>query len=181
MFGLERCRSLTRSKRLILVRDPRDALVSHYYSIRQSHVLPAKGNNRRNMLKAREQAANTGIDQFITQVRRGKFICKTMLSLSRLNGPDTHVYKYEDVIFNKAAWLRDMLSRIDIGQLDDGLIEETAARNDVVPEDEDPSRHIRQVKPGNYRNHLSPETIGWIEREYSAVFDTYGYPKSSTG
>jgi len=175
LFGLERCRSLSTARRIVLVRDPRDALVSHYYSIRYSHPLPLKGDNRNNMLAAREEAAKVGIDEFITRVQRGRFICRTMRSLSALIGPQTTLYKYEVVVFQKAEWLRSMLSEIGVGRLDDGLIGEIASRHDVLPENEDASRHIRQVRPGNYRAHLQHDTIRWIEQEYPDLFQVYGY------
>ena len=47
-----------RYRSVLLLRDPRDCLVSHYYSIRESHTL----NNEEN-LQAREEALSIDVDE----------------------------------------------------------------------------------------------------------------------
>ncbi len=56
-FDLE----LTDAPCIILVRDPRDMLVSMYYSVAKSHVVPSKNVK---FLKRRQEAASISVDEF---------------------------------------------------------------------------------------------------------------------
>jgi hypothetical protein len=68
------------------------------------------------------------------------------------------IYRYEDVIFAKQAWIDDMCDwygwKVPIEQR-----QAVATHFDIRPESERPNEHIRQVTPGIYRKHLSEGTI----------------------
>ena len=175
LYNLGKSPRFQTARKVALVRDPRDALVSHYFSVQKSHSLPADGPAREAMLKAREAAGGAEINNFIQNERVGDFIVKALRGISRLNPADTVFYRYEDVIFKKGPWLRHMLGQMGVADINVEFAQSVADKHDIVPDDEDPSRHVRQVTPGNFRRHLSEETIRQIESEYMDVFIRFGY------
>ena len=85
----------------------------------------------------------------------------------------TRVYRYEDVIYYKHEWLIDMLEYLGL-ELDSETISRIAQKHDIHPSKEDPSNHIRQVAPGNFRRHLTAETIGKLNSALDEVLKKYG-------
>ena len=73
-----------------------------------------------------------------------------------------NIFRYEDVIFEKTTWTA-ALARcldLDVSEEDSAAI---AAKFDVFPSEENPNKHIRQVTPGNYKQHLTNEAVSYIE------------------
>ena len=83
-------------------------------------------------------------------------------------------YRYEEVIFDKRNWV-ERVAR-DIGAvISREQAEKIADIHDIWPEAEDVNAHIRQVKPGGYREKISQESIDYIYRNYPVFFDDYHY------
>ena len=145
--------SLTRN--VLLVRDPRDRLVSQYFSFGRSHRVPRKGSNRSLFLAARKYARSRNIDEYaISQIN---WIQRHWnLYHCRLSPSATRIYRYEDVIFRKEEWLADIVDFFTLSY-DEKRIKKIARAYDVHPIKENPNAHIRQVSPGNYNKHLSSE------------------------
>jgi hypothetical protein len=84
------------------------------------------------------------------------------------------VYRYEDVIFRKREWIEDMCRWFD-WSVPERRIATALERFDIVPEKADPTRHVRQVKPGNYVDALSPESIRMVNGRLGAYMRIFGY------
>jgi hypothetical protein len=163
---------LSAKKKILLIRDPRDMVVSFFFSCAQSHIVPEAGVIRDEVLAQRKQASETGIDEFCL-ANIVDFIDE-FIGYEHLLNTDIRIYRYEDVIFNKVTWLQDMLSYLGIGAaLDD--IRRVAHENDVIPREERPDRHIRQVYPGNFRKHLKRETIEKLSAMLQPILQRYHY------
>lgn len=163
---------ISKNKKILLVRDPRDMLVSHYFSTAFSHVVPETGGVRDKMLERREAARTETIDEYV--LSRTDFFSKEFAGYEPLLGTELRTYRYEDVIFDKANWLTDMLRyfEVDLAPKD---IEKIAAKHDVRPDEERPDQHVRQVTPGNYKKHLHEETIAKLNDIFSRPLNQYGY------
>ena len=59
-------------------------------------------------------------------------------------------------------------------------IKDIAIQNDILPENEDLNQHIRQVRPGNYKKHLSHDTCEQLNARLSDLLDRYGYSDSQS-
>lgn len=164
------------SRSVLLVRDPRDMLVSHYFSMLKSHAIPQAGKVRAFMLGAREQAGQTSIDTYV--IEKAGFFVKQFeryeIDLLRDHSERTKIYRYEDVIFEKATWLADMNDWFGWG-VDRGTTDKIAASHDVRPEQEDAAKHVRRVVPGDHRNKLQPETIAKLDEMFGPVVERFGY------
>jgi len=89
-----------------------------------------------------------------------------------------HLFRYEDVIYEKKKWVRDICSYFgwDVTlQVQDAIAKEF----DIVPERERADQHIRQVHPGNYRSKLKLSSIRKIEDVFGEEMAFFGYERYS--
>ncbi len=173
-------------KNILLVRDPRDILVSLYFSVRYSHALPSSGMMVDWLNSHRANALNHNIESWLfREVGYSERVYKHFPELINyhinqyqelLPNAKTKIYKYEDVVFNKREWLADMLLYLNFN-LPVDTINKIADKYDVFPETELPSEHIRQVLPGNYKKHLNDSTINRLNDYFSDILDRFGYSK----
>lgn len=163
---------LSAKKKILLIRDPRDMVVSNFFSYAQSHVIPQAGLVRDELLAKRQEAAGSRIDEFCL-VDIADFIDE-FSGYEHLLNTNIRIYRYEDVIFNKAMWLQDMLTYLGI-DAPAALISSVAQEHDVIPREERPDQHIRQVYPGNFRKHLQQETIEKLNARLRPILEKYRY------
>lgn len=165
---------LRRAKKILLVRDPRDMLVSHYFSMRSSH--PAPGTELKSSVSKLPQQALANevvIDSYVMQI--APWFKKIMGDYRKLcTETEVRIFRYEDVIYRKAEWLQEIVTYFNWPVSGD-IVRTIAARNDVIPESEDETRHVRQVHPGNYKRKLKPETVEQINRLLHDEIRYFGY------
>lgn len=162
--------SLTGLRSILLVRDPRDMLVSMYYSIVKSHVIP---RNHSSFQKSREAAALVDIDTFVLE-KAGIYLYNFRVYQKKLPAETLVTYRYEDVIYEKASWLENLVKNLSL-PVDKKLIEKTAQKFDIFPETEDQEKHIRQVHPGNYKSKLKQSTIDELNEKLAEFLQHYNY------
>jgi hypothetical protein len=155
---------------ILLVRDPRDMLVSLYYSVTRSHQLPT-GNQA--FKDKRALARQMDIDTFVCE----NSITYVTLFNRYINNLPTETlctYRYEDVIYEKAQWLRDLAGNLGL-PLRRPLLYMVARKYDVIPTVEKQDKHIRQVHPGNYKAKLKPDTIERLNTSLAGFLTHHGY------
>jgi len=160
---------------ILLVRDPRDMLTSLYFSIKYSHALPDKKGSAFSKLKGeRHRAASIGIDEFVLSVEE-KYVGIYQEYMQKLIGmKNVHVFRYEDIIFDKFNWLFNMLEIVGL-DLSSDSIQEIASKHDIRPQEENVGSHIRQVTPGNYKKHLSVSCINKLNTAFTNVLKIFDY------
>lgn len=162
---------------ILVVRDPRDILVSGYYSTAYSHPLPGEQSNKRDsFITKRAWAKQAGIDEYVlTEAPR------LLLNLQRYHRlllqpcPHTLVLRYEDMIDDFEAWLRSLLNYTGCavsGALQGKLLE---AHQKQKPAAENVNRHVRKGLAGDYREKLQPETIAELNKLFNTVLPVFGY------
>ena len=162
------------NRTVLLVRDPRDALTSLYFSVAYSHRLPGATDSP-SMLQAfdarRAEARAMSIDAFVLEEAAGhaRHIKKTLANL-----PAHRLYRYEDVIFDKLTWTRDMLDYLGLS-VAERLVGRVVGMNDVTPSEESPLEHIRRVTPGDHRLKLRAETIATLDDRFKGIMRRLGY------
>jgi hypothetical protein len=161
---------------VVLVRDPRDALTSFYFSMAHSHPPPGATDSP-DLLKAfqarRDRARTVTIDDFVVQEAAGH--ARAMRRILA-NAPGARLYRYEDIIFDKLAWVADMVEYLGL-KSPPHLVSSVVARNDVVPAEDAPLEHIRHVTPGDHRTKLRPETIDALDERFKGLMKKMGYPR----
>lgn len=165
-------------KTILLVRDPRDMLTSLYFSQAYSHRPPGgeeDGAARQQFDKQRAEAQAMPIDDFALE--RFKRIVALYRQIGRkLQGVKHKTYRYEDVIFDKANWLKDIIKTLELSVSDD-WIAANVAKFDVIPDEERPDKHVRRVTPGDFKEKLKPETIAKLDRAFADIYESYGYAR----
>lgn len=167
------------AKKIFMFRDPRDALVSQYFSDAYSHSLPSRdteiGRKAADAFeKKREQVRNTGIDEYVFNNARA--INKTLLGFAAmLQDPYCICLRYEDYVFQKKRLIYKIMQHFE-WSCPPGAVEGLLKQIDEVPEAEDKARFVRRVIPGDHRNKLKPDTIQRLNnqlKESMRIFDYY--------
>jgi hypothetical protein len=165
---------LAQRKKILLVRDPRDAIVSAYFSFANSHKPPAKGLALKQFNQRREHLKSIDLETYALE--HAIQVKQAFNRYNRYLNKDSllKVYRYEDIIFDKLNWITDMLKFLNLS-LSSNQIEKIANKHDIVPNSEDINKHIRKVKPGDYEDKLSPESITKLNETLSDVLGRYNY------
>ena len=163
----------SKTKNILLIRDPRDMLVSLYFSIRYSHVVPVPEGTDHPISRQRATFQKIGINQAALKMAHA-YSNYFQDYMRHLPESTTCVYRYEDIIFRKREWIEHMLDFLGL-RLQARRIRVIAEKHDVRPDTENPKKHIRQVTPGNYKSHLSQATIDKLDELLRPVMRHFHY------
>lgn len=161
---------------VLLVRDPRDMLTSLYFSLAYSHRPPGEGAGgalAASFEEKRREVNLMDIDAFALGAARtvaGQY--RTVEH--KLQGISHKLYRYEDIIFDKLAWAKDMVAYLGLPARP-AVVERAAAENDVRPQVEDVTQHVRKVAPGDHVEKLKAETIAELNAQLAPILRKYGY------
>jgi Sulfotransferase domain len=182
--------NLAASRSILLLRDPRDMLVSHYFSMRSSHADPGKAlTTSQKSLPRRDRARAMSVDDYALDL--ASYYVRQLnryIDLVEAHRDMFAVFRYEDVIFNKRAWVADICNAFGWDVLERAR-NRIADKNDIVPRAENEAKHIRQVAPGDGMRKLKPETVDKLNQLFEKQLQYFGYsqpaemrfPSSSAG
>lgn len=167
-----------RQRRIFHVRDPRDMLVSEYFSFGWRHEAENPDLSQRR-LSIQEMT----VDQYALQqpeFSRWSLEQKFRPLLERISSgvsSQQHdiVVKYETMVTQFPSWVAEVikpfefrLPRIAVGRL------AWKYRNDFRPSTE-PGAHKRRIIPGDFRDKLKPETIRKLNERFADVLQAFDY------
>jgi len=162
--------------KVLMVRDPRDMLVSRYFSDGWSHRMPQVDDPdglTGQMERQRAQAREGTIDDFV--LRRAGYVADALMGyLPLLSSSTTVVLTYEDYVFDKRALIARVADHYD-WVAPPATIDHILSRVDVFPETAEPGAHIRQVHPGDHRSQLRADTVQRLNEVLAEVMAPYGY------
>ncbi len=165
-------------KKIFLVRDPRDAIVSEYFSVAYSHSLPKanksnEGGAREDILRRRDESKFQEVDEYVLKnaAHMNQTIMDYVNSLDN-NDPNLKLYRYEDIITQKRPWIEDMAQFLEL-DLPESLLETLLQRHDVIPNQETSNKFIRKALPGDHKDKLKPETIEQINVVFGDILNRF--------
>src|SRR6056297_1057064 len=168
VFGgmIEGIESLDKYKVILLVRDPRDALVSNYYSVAYSHPVPPTYSNKyEDFKKKREYARSVKIDEFVKfDLPRVKPILLRYNTLLIKKYSNFYLTKYEDMVVDFKALFDKLIEYCELGIKDDVYNSILKENKDLKPQKENINKHIRKGIAGDYKNKLKKETINYLNK-----------------
>jgi hypothetical protein len=179
---------------ILHLRDPRDVLVSMFYSYCYIHPGEIEANTG-----YRREAAARGIDAFVLAKASedsaqflgdygtgghvedliGNLAVRYRRYIERLFGrPNVLLVKYEDMVVDYRGWLEKFISVFPIDNRKK-VIEEFAAQAPALfPKRKvDVMDHVRHVTPGDHRAKLKPATVNQLNVIFGETLDVLGYEK----
>jgi hypothetical protein len=179
VFGgmIEGIPEFDRYRTILMVRDPRDVLVSDYYSVAFSHPLPDERSEKYGEFsKMKEAARSMTVDEYVLAASEevhntlGRY--KSLL-LDRY--PHTYLTRYEDMIASFENWLDGLLGHCGLTISDELRRSLIDANRRSRPAEEDVHRHVRKGVPGDFRTKLHAETISRLDAKLASVLEAFGY------
>lgn len=166
-------KNLDGRKIIFYVRDPRDILVSMYYSFGFSHPFSPSGEIRAYQQERRRQIQQMTIDQYVLRtapVLLEKF--NRLITLMEQHRPqDTLLLKYEDMIYRFDHFYRELSRFVPLNNsVRDELFNQTRP-----PETEQPDQHKRKGAPGDYQVKLDKKTLPELDRILEPVLKRFEY------
>jgi hypothetical protein len=165
------------AKKVLLVRDPRDALVSQYFSTLKTHSMPTESTGPDGaaelLLRQREAAKNLPIDDFV--LLNARSFRRTMQEyIPLLEDENLKVFRYEDIILDKGPWIQKMLRHTGL-PVPKAFVERIAEEFNVIPTSENQENFIRKVTPGDHQDKLKKSTIEALNLIFADVASEFGY------
>ncbi|MFI4898161.1 MAG: sulfotransferase domain-containing protein [Phycisphaerales bacterium JB059] len=169
---------LGEARKILLVRDPRDMLVSLYFSITKSHRPPGTDAGQEALEKFERDRAKvsvTPIDVFMKH--RAERFSKLYLSYDRiLDDPALRVYRYEDVLYEKRAWVADICDWFG-WEVGESARNKIADAHDLIPGQENEGQHVRKAHPGDHREKLDEKTIKFLNGVLAPILERHAYER----
>ncbi|CAN5288696.1 hypothetical protein BH10PSE7_BH10PSE7_43460 [soil metagenome] len=170
------------ARSIIQLRDPRDLLVSNYFSLCYSHGTLIPGAERLMMARYPVDPARRinwqeqGVDSFVLEcapLYAGRF--EEYLSFA--SARDIPIVRYEDMVLDFDEWAETFLEAIGYLKYAPVLIERL--RSEIaIPLVEDKTMHKRRVTPGDHAVKLMPATIASLNHTFNDVLERLDYPRS---
>ena len=166
------------ARKVFMFRDPRDALVSEYYSDAYSHVAPtgdtdASRQHAALFEKRRAEALATPVEDYV--LKRARAMDQTLRAFGGLlEDPRCLLLRYEDYVFQKPRLIHKVLRHFD-WTCPPGVIDALLKQVDEVPQTEDPQRFVRRVIPGDHRNKLPPKAIARLNHQLRDALQMFDY------
>jgi len=161
---------------VIMIRDPRDVLVSAYYSYSTSHGVPHSKEKATEFLELRNRILAMTVDEYVKEMcEESKWRMSQYIELNS-TCPSARIMKYEDMISDFSGWFEALLNHCE-WSISDKLRDqiETQAEKASNPSKENTSKHRRQVTPGDYERKLKPETIEYLNDYLSECLVAFNY------
>ncbi|MCG8306715.1 MAG: sulfotransferase domain-containing protein [Cytophagales bacterium] len=162
-------------KKIIAIRDPRDLLVSMFYSYRFSHLTPVIGDKYDYFIKHKNLAQNSSIDDYCFKTS-DEVLDNFTKYMDFLQKDQNHfVFKFSEFSQEFENWLEKIIDYTQLKvntDLKNKLIHDFHKKQ---PKKESQKSHIRKGSSGDYLNKLQPKTIDELNSKFSAVIDYFEF------
>lgn len=159
---------------LFQTRDPRDILVSEYYSLGWRHTDQDWDAAERNR---REKIRQLSIDDYVLQepeIAKYPLLNRYRCLLESMGSAHIQMVKYETMVLDFEQWLGEVIPLVGLTRKSDRDVLLKQYREEFRP-DSDPGAHKRNIVPGDHRRKLQPETIELLNIRFATVLRALGY------
>lgn len=169
---------IARTRQILAVRDPRDLVVSDYYSIRYFHPQPTAPDKREAFTRRREAASATDIDAYVLE--RAPVVRRQFEHYAEISRAPTclAVVRYEDFLADFAGWLATLERALELPP-DPGRRARLAPLAPQRPAGERRNVKVRAAKAGQFRERLAPATVAALDREFASILERFGYAEAA--
>lgn len=162
---------LSTKKSIIFTRDPRDIIVSEYYSFGYNHPLNPNEEKRNWQIKLRKKIQSQTIDEYAREncdhIRKSFEILITVQKESKKSS----ILRYEDMVNDFSKFSDELNLTLHFSQdIYSKLYQLTRPLNKI-----DENSHKRSGKPGDYQKEFKEETIQYLNKNLRKVLDHFNY------
>lgn len=155
-------------RKIIIVRDPRDVLISGYYSFGFSHRLSSSSRMRAKQMNNRDKIIKSSIDEYCLENIESTLHGYNLLMDICSSGAD--LIRYEDMISDFAK-VEVVLKKYNFPENRLRKI-----KNDARPsESVDVTKHKRSGKSAQYKQELAPATIIHLNERFEKILSYFDY------
>ncbi|MEO8440818.1 MAG: sulfotransferase domain-containing protein [Spartobacteria bacterium] len=178
---------------ILHLRDPRDVLVSMFFSYCYMHAGEIEAHTG-----YRKEVAEAGIDRFVLDMvgapfyeyrgdygigsRYKKHVGTVLDRYQRyldelLSRPNTTAVSYEEMVLSFPSWLEKIVGAFELKDPEEtrSVVAQRHSNSVAAQEREDVWSHKRKVTPGDHREKLQSDTIRELDRIFGPVLDRLGY------
>jgi hypothetical protein len=162
---------------VLMLRDPRDVLVSEFFSTAYSHVAPYGPSAKyEEFISQRRTAQSMTIDEYVTADSERLYEILRRYKLLLIDKhPNIYITTYEEMLADFQHWLIGLSGWCQL-PITTELRETLLQQNERLrPKDEDVRRHLRKGQAGDYKEKLKKETIDYLNRKFASIFEEFGY------
>ncbi|MEM1327999.1 MAG: sulfotransferase domain-containing protein [Bacteroidota bacterium] len=160
-----------------MIRDPRDILVSSYFSMANSHPRPNKRSNKLDDFDEKRQFAQQHtVDEYVKSESDDLLsVYGRYIDLLLTRHPSCYITKYEDMVSNHEGWLMNMMNycQLEISEvLKNQLLQQ---HQQMRPKGENQQSHMRRGVAGDFREKLESNTIDFLNDQFADVLNRFEY------
>lgn len=175
---------------IIHIRDPRDLLISAYYSFGWTHPVPKERLLIEGFLKRKNYIQSLTLDEYCVNeeslaTMKSKFTTLIKL-LEKANKNNIYISDYSEMVLNFENWNYKMsklfkLNENQIKTMKNSFMEEfinikVTTTDDII--NNNIKVHQREATPGQFKKYLKPETVKILNNEFAELFESlskYGF------
>ncbi len=171
---IDKFEDLSANRIVVQVRDPRDCIVSLYYSYKYSHGEPGEGVLKKIFNRIRKHVEDTEIDDFALE--QAKIYSRRLAMITDLCNryEDYVLLKYERMVLDYEKWEGQLYGFLGVDPFP-AVRKKIKALAAFDVKSEDVTQHKRQVTPGDHTRKLKPRTIDQMNEILSEHLVRYGY------
>ena len=161
-------------RKFVIIRDLRDTLISHYFSLVKTHTEnPAIRDHRAELLDKPQE------DGLVYLLTHRDFQGLTMVASTWAKTPDALIITFESLIEDPPHWFRTIVDYCGIEAPADRLaaiLEHRSFKNLAGrPRCTEGTSHYRRGVAGDWKNHFTPKVAREFARHYEHILRECGY------
>jgi hypothetical protein len=163
-----------RFKHIFFLRDPRDVLVSAYYSFAFSHAAPVNRKAHEAFLRHRDEMLAQGIDEYALRASHG-WVLDVYEGYRRMHNSasESLFLSYEEFTGDTGAFIDRIADFLGVGVPQEKKVQLVKAASPIQSATRIHS-HKRSGKSGQYLTELRPETIEALNEIFADVLSYWG-------
>jgi Sulfotransferase domain len=156
---------------IFLIRDPRDIVVSSYYSFGYTHGFSTVKAIQEQQRQSRDMIRGKSVDIFALEVANSTLKHFQTVERLRQSCERAVILKYEDMIHHWEKFSLGLTKYLDISR----KARRRTYRLSRPLENESETGHRRSGRPGAYKDKLSASTVNTLNITFAPIFARFDY------
>ena len=163
---------------IFFLRDPRDVLVSGYYSAAYSHTVPKHDQSRSRFIEMRRSFLSSTVDEcclrgvddwIIPFYSQYEEFCKS--------SPNSHFFSYDEYQRDPETFIKSLFIKSGLSSFDKRVVRILAAQANPVQKSPEKRTHLHQRSGSSrqFEKSLSEKTINLLNERLSSILTYWGF------